>query len=275
MKTAGIVRLITVAHLVAVGGVLGVSALAIADPPDPPFPTIGASGDEPLCWMQETPPGWTGCTNDPDENSPWTFDPHFVPMLTLNKNSIGFDPDPGPVYDVLKIQYNRYYDIIDDASYGFYAPRESCRPYDPTFAGSFRSMRRTFEFGLMDLTQFVKTESDEYIINLKLVQTGDEPFITKYDLVQCLYINGSSIGASPTCNALPLTEEEEEEEESMLAWGPGDPQGGDMNYDGWHGPDDTSTFGLAYFADHPSADVNNDSLIDSADVAQYFGWSEE
>ncbi|MBL9000132.1 MAG: hypothetical protein JNK25_03215 [Phycisphaerae bacterium] len=161
-----------------------------------------------------------------------------------------------------------------DGSYGFYAPRESCRPYDATYAGSFRSMRRTFEFGPMDLTEFVKTEGGEHIINLKPVQTGDEPFITKYDLVQCLYINGSTVSASPACDALPLTEEEEEEEQNMLVWGPGAPQGGDMNYDGWHGEEDTLAFSLAYMTEHPSADVNNDSLIDGADVAQYFSTTE-
>jgi hypothetical protein len=165
---------------------------------------------------------------------------------------------------------------FSDGSYGFYAPRETYRPYDSTFDGAFRSMRRTFEFSGVDLTDFVKTEtSGEYVINLKLVQTGDEPFITKYDLVQCLYINGSSVGASPACPALPPPEEPAGDPESMLGWGPGAPQGGDMNYDGQHSTEDTVTFSQAYIIGHPSADVNNDGVIDNADVLHYFAAIEE
>lgn len=103
--------------------------------------------------------------------------------------------------------------------------------------------------------------------------SGDDT--TKYDLVQCLYINGSMVGASPACPALPELEEPEEDPESMLVWGPGAPQGGDMNYDGWHCTQDTMTFSQAYINGHPSADVNNDGVIDNADVLHYFAAIEE
>lgn len=152
---------------------------------------------------------------------------------------------------------------FSDGSYGFYAPKETSRPFDSEFEGTFRSMRRTTSFTLGKIEDFIYnsgTSGDPvWSFDIKIIHTGSTSFNTRLDLVQAVLI--------PT-----VVSEEEDEDEGQGRSGSGymgAMQGSDMNYDQGIGEEDVSAFATKFFAQSPAADLNNDGHVDEVDLQQF------
>jgi len=172
----------------------------------------------------------------------------------------------------------------------YYAPMEGQHPYDPTFTGSFRSMRRSFDFTNIKLRKYVREDVDScgkhtYRADLKIVHSGNCPFRVKFDLMQVVYGYEESRGDgkndwSPTqCPGDPLppvtrlpdvpdTNPGPGNEDIMV--GMGRPQGADLTYDLQVDVDDIDVFSDAIVSCSPASDLNNDGVTDASDVVQFF-----
>lgn len=143
---------------------------------------------------------------------------------------------------------------FSDGSYGLYAPMERTRPWDmeETFRGTFRTMRRTLDFSLPNWADYLEntgtTNAPEWIMYVKLVQTGTYSFTTRYDLAQV------------------FTLDEPAQSESMMFSSGGT---SDYNYNNEINGDDIDAFIEDYVRSKAAADLNNDGNIDSADLARF------
>lgn len=169
-----------------------------------------------------------------------------------------------------------------DGTFALYAPLESCRPFDATFAGTFRSVRRTWDFNNRQLRRYIKKETSGtlpsvYRLDLKFVMLGEHPFKLKIDLLQAAYVNSTSLGNTEFCPGEgpqfpdptnPDVDPDSEGAGGSQAMAPS--QGADMTFDFEQDASDIGIFTDAFGDGAASADLNNDGAVDSTDVVQFF-----